>query len=147
MQDDKTDRRSFLNYILGGSLFATLAAVLYPVLAYLKPPEIAEAMSSSIKVGNLEDFPPDSGKIFKFGRIPGLLIHTPDGEFKAFNATCTHLSCVVQYRKDLGVIWCACHNGRFNLNGKNISGPPPRPLERFEVHIKGEEIYVSRQSV
>ncbi|HEQ98552.1 MAG TPA: ubiquinol-cytochrome c reductase iron-sulfur subunit [candidate division Zixibacteria bacterium] len=145
MQGDKTDRRSFLNYILGGSLLATLAAVFYPVLAYLKPPEVSEAMTSSIKVGNLEDFPPDSSKIFKFGRKPGILIHTPDGEFKAFNATCTHLSCVVQYRKDLGVIWCACHNGRFNLNGKNISGPPPRPLERFDVHIKGEEIYVSRR--
>ncbi|MBD3219460.1 MAG: Rieske 2Fe-2S domain-containing protein [candidate division Zixibacteria bacterium] len=146
MNNDNMDRRSFLDYILGGSILATLAAVLYPVLAYLKPPEAAEAMTSSIKVGKLEEFPPDSSKIFKFGRKPGILIRSPDGELKAFNATCTHLSCVVQYRRDLGVIWCACHNGRFNLNGKNISGPPPRPLEEFDVHVKDDEIYVSRRS-
>jgi Rieske Fe-S protein len=135
-----------LNYILGGSLFATLAAVLYPVLAYLKPPEVVEAMTSSIKVGNIEDFPINSGKNFKFGRKPGLLLHLPDGNWRAFNATCTHLGCIVQYRKDLGVIWCACHNGRFNLNGKNIAGPPPRPLEKFEVHVKNDEVFVSRLS-
>jgi cytochrome b6-f complex iron-sulfur subunit len=146
MDNNKMDRRSFLDYILGGSLIATMAAVLYPALAYLKPPEVSEAVASTIKIGKLEDFPPDSGKIFKFGRKPGILIRTNDGNLKAFSATCTHLSCVVQYRKDLGVIWCACHNGRFNLNGKNISGPPPRPLEEFDVHVKNGEVYVARRS-
>ena len=61
------------------------------------------------------------------------------------SATCTHLSCTVQYRADVQQVWCACHNGMYDLNGRNISGPPPRPLEAFDVNVKGNEIYVSRK--
>lgn len=146
MPDNQTDRRSFLNWLLGGSILAALASILYPVLAYLKPPPSAEASISTLKVGKVGDYPLDTGTIFKFGRIPGILIHTPDDKFLAFNATCTHLGCIVQFRPDLGLIYCACHGGKFDLNGKNIAGPPPKPLEEFDVHIRGEDIFVSRQS-
>jgi Rieske Fe-S protein len=146
MPDNKSERRSFLGWLLGGSILAALASIFYPVLAYLKPPPAAESSITSLKVGKTEDFPLDSGTIFKFGRVPGILIHTPDDKFLAFNATCTHLGCIVQYRKDLGLIYCACHGGKFDLNGKNIAGPPPKPLEEFKVHISGEDIFVSRQS-
>ena len=143
---EELSRRSFLNWLLGIAGLSGLVAILYPIVRYLKPQEIAEAAISSLRVGLVEDFPPDSGTIFKFGRKPGLLIHTSGGKFKAFHATCTHLSCIVQYRKDLGAIYCACHNGRFDINGNNISGPPPRPLEEFDVFLKGNEIYVSLRS-
>jgi Rieske Fe-S protein len=143
MTKNNMDRRSFLDWLLGGSILATIGAIFYPVFSYLNPPKSLEAAVTSIKVGELKDFPLDSGTIFKFGRKPGILVHTSNGKFRAFQATCTHLSCVVQYRNDLGVLFCACHNGRFDLNGKNIAGPPPRPLEEFDVHIKGEEIHVS----
>jgi Rieske Fe-S protein len=51
----------------------------------------------------------------------------------------------VQYRDDLQHVWCACHNGHYNLAGKNISGPPPRPLELFETQVRGDEIFVRRR--
>ncbi|MBU1318569.1 MAG: ubiquinol-cytochrome c reductase iron-sulfur subunit [candidate division Zixibacteria bacterium] len=146
MNEKDVGRRTFLNWLIGGTTLASLAAIFYPAARFFEPQEVPEAAISSIKVGVIEDFPPDSGSIFKFGRKPGILIHTADGKFKAFHATCTHLSCIVQYRKDLGAIYCACHNGRFNTNGENISGPPPRPLEEFDVHLKGNEIYVSVRS-
>jgi Rieske Fe-S protein len=94
------------------------------------------------KVGELK---PNSGKIFRFGSRPGLLVLTADNEFRAMSATCTHLSCIVQYRGDLREVWCACHNGMYDLNGRNISGPPPRPLEAYQVHVRGDEIVVSRK--
>ncbi|RCK77566.1 MAG: Ubiquinol-cytochrome C reductase iron-sulfur subunit [Ignavibacteriae bacterium] len=72
-------------------------------------------------------------------------MRTPKGDFRAFDATCTHLDCTVQYKKDMGVIWCACHNGKYDLNGRNISGPPPRPLIPFKVIVQGDEIFVSKQ--
>jgi Rieske Fe-S protein len=59
-------------------------------------------------------------------------------------ATCTHLACTVQYREDIGHIWCACHNGHFDLNGLNISGPPPRPLDQFVVNETADQIVVSK---
>jgi Rieske Fe-S protein len=59
---------------------------------------------------------------------------------------CTDLNCTVQYREDLHQIWCACHNGLYDLAGRNVSGPPPRPLESFEVHVQGEDVVVSRKA-
>ncbi len=93
----------------------------------------------------MSDLKPNGALIFKFGSKPGLLIQTPSGEYRAFGATCTHLDCTVQYREDERLIWCACHNGRYDLAGKNISGPPPRPLESFAVNVRGGEIVVSRE--
>jgi Rieske Fe-S protein len=136
-------RRGFLNTLLGISALSWLASIFYPVSKYLIPPEASEPNVKSVKVGKVDEFEPDSGTIFKFGRKPGILIRTPDGDFRAFSATCTHLDCTVQYRKDLGQIWCACHNGKYNLSGLNVSGPPPRPLQPFQVAIKGDEVFVS----
>jgi Rieske Fe-S protein len=70
-------------------------------------------------------------------------LKTPGGELRAFSARCTHLDCTVQYREDLNHIWCACHNGHFDLAGRNIAGPPPTPLERFDVNVRGSQIVVS----
>jgi Rieske Fe-S protein len=137
-------RRRILNYLLGTSVGATLVAILYPILKFMIPQEIIEATQTSVVAGRVNELPPNSGKIFKFGSKPGLLVRTPTGEYKAFSAVCTHLDCIVQYRPDMRLIWCACHNGQYNLSGKNIAGPPPRPLEEYTVNIRGEEIVVSK---
>ena len=75
---------------------------------------------------------------------PGILIRTEKGDLKAFSASCTHLDCIVQYQPDKKDIFCACHNGIYDLTGKNVSGPPPRPLEEFTVNVKGDDIIVTR---
>ncbi|MGA7160292.1 MAG: Rieske (2Fe-2S) protein [Bacteroidota bacterium] len=139
-------KRDFLKYILGGSLFVWVGTVLYPVLSYLKPPSQAEAEVSSVKVGKLSDIEKDSGTIVKFGSKPVILLRLASGELRAFSATCTHLECTVQYRKDFGLIWCACHNGKYDVNGRNVSGPPPRPLDEYKVNIQGEEVFISKKS-
>jgi cytochrome b6-f complex iron-sulfur subunit len=138
-------KRDFLKWILGGGLVAFAGSVLYPILAYLKPPAQGEVEVSSVKVGKLADIPKDSGQIVKFGSKPVILIRTAAGDLRAFSATCTHLDCTVQYRKDFGLIWCACHNGKYDLNGRNISGPPPRPLEEYRVIMQDDEVFVSKK--
>ena len=109
-------------------------------------PKQAEVIVNSVKAGKIADFANDSGSIIKFGNKPVILIRNPQGEFKAFSAVCTHLECTVQYKKDLGMIWCACHNGKYDLNGRNVSGPPPRPLDEFRVTVQGEEVSISKKS-
>ncbi len=100
------------------------------------PPEIGEANVSQVTLPfKLKELQDDENKfrIFKFGNKLGIILITPDNKLKAFSAICTHLSCTVQYRRDLQIIWCACHNGRYDLEGRNISGPPPRPLTAYAV--------------
>ena len=137
-------RRRFVNFLLGTGIGGTLVSILYPVLRFLVPPAVVESAQSNVVAGRVGDLKPNSGMIFKFGSQPGILIKTPSGEIRAFSATCAHLQCTVQYRDDIQHVWCACHNGHYDLNGKNIAGPPPRPLEKYTVNIRGDEILVSK---
>ena len=144
LQPDPT-RRRFINWWLGTTAGAFLASVLYPVTRYLIPPEIAESTAASVTLPvKLDEVKPNSGHIFKFGNRPAILVRTASGDLKAFSAVCTHLNCTVQYRADLSHIWCACHNGHFDLNGQTIGGPPPRPLDAFVVNVRGAQIVVSK---
>lgn len=142
--ENKISRRTFLDYLMGFGLLAWIAAVLYPIVEYFKVPKQAEATPTSVVAGPVKDFKPNSGKVFRFGNEPALLVDTPDGKLEAFSAVCTHLQCTVQYRPDMQRIWCACHGGVYDLNGRNVSGPPPRPLQEYKVTVKGDDIIVSR---
>jgi len=150
MTDAKPTRRSFLGYVLGGGVLATVGAIIYPAWKFITPPPSGEANVSQVKLPFKKSdlaAEPAKSKIFKFGRAVGIIVLNESGELKAMSATCTHLQCSVQYRPDLGIIWCACHNGRYDLDGKNISGPPPRPLEQYVVNEVGEDIFVAKEAI
>lgn len=136
-------RRTLLDRLLSGSLLSLAAAVFYPVIRYITPPKVTEAVASSVVAARVGELAPNTGKIFRFGSKPGILVRTASGEWRAFSAVCTHLECTVQYREDLERIWCACHNGHFDISGRNMAGPPPRPLDRFTVTVSGDDVVVS----
>jgi Rieske Fe-S protein len=137
-------RKRFIDWLLGTSVGGFLAAVAYPVTRYIIPPELPESTVNSVTLAfSPDDIASNAGRIFKFGNEPGILVKTQSGELRAFSAICTHLDCTVQYREDLNHIWCACHNGHYDLNGVNIAGPPPRPLDRYDVNVRGDQIVVS----
>ncbi len=138
-------RRFLLKLLLSTSIGGSLVSFLYPILKFVLPPETAEMESNTVVAAAAGELAPNSGKIFRFGREPGLLVRLPDGEYRAFSAICTHLACIVQYRPQEHDIWCACHNGIYDLHGRNVSGPPPRPLEHYDVHLQKQEIVVARR--
>jgi cytochrome b6-f complex iron-sulfur subunit len=140
-------RRNFISIIFSLSLFTWIAAVLYPVFKYLLPPEVQEVSVNNINIGEINDFPINSSKIVRFGRKPVLVVRKDSGDFRALSAKCTHLDCNVQYKSDTKQIWCACHNGFYNLEGKNISGPPPKPLSQYIVNIIDEKIMISKDDL
>ncbi|MFC2102870.1 ubiquinol-cytochrome c reductase iron-sulfur subunit [Bacteroidota bacterium] len=141
------NRRKFLNSLLGVGGIGGLITIIYPALAFLKPPKLATPNVNSVKVGSALEFPENSSRIIKFGRKPVILVKTAEGNFIALAATCTHLDCIVQYKEDTKQIWCACHNGIYDLNGRNVAGPPPRPLENYLVKIINDEIIITTQAV
>ncbi|HVN07672.1 MAG TPA: Rieske 2Fe-2S domain-containing protein [Patescibacteria group bacterium] len=138
-------RRRLIETVLGGGLLASFVSFLYPVIRYLIPPRVVDLGGDQVVAAKVGDLKPNGAKIFRFGTRPALLVMTAQGEYRALSAVCTHLGCTVQYRGDLHEIWCACHNGFYDLNGRNVSGPPPRPLDVFQVNVRGDEIFVSRK--
>ena len=139
-------RRGLFGWLLGGGFTASLAAFTYPVFRFMNPPDLPEAAVNEASVGTASEFGVNTGRIVRFGSRPVLLIRTGETEWRAFSGTCTHLDCTVQYREDSRQIWCACHNGLYDINGRVLSGPPPNPLEPFTVHIRGDEVVVSREA-
>ena len=142
------DRRTFLDALLTTGFVSTAIAIAYPVAEYLVPPASGEPATQTASAGPAAALKPNSAAIFKFGSKPGIVVRTADGEIRAFSAVCTHLDCTVQYKTDTSQLWCACHNGTYDLGGNVVSGPPPRGLEKFVVNLRGEgadaEIVVSR---
>jgi cytochrome b6-f complex iron-sulfur subunit len=140
------ERRGFVKWLLGGGVAASLGSFLYPVIRFVNPPAVTEAAVEEVAAGKAAAFKPNSGKIIRFGSRPVLLIRMNETEWRALSAVCTHLNCTVQYKADARVIWCACHNGMYDLNGAVISGPPPKPLEEYVVHLRGDDVFVSRRA-
>jgi cytochrome b6-f complex iron-sulfur subunit len=142
------DRGNFIKGCFAACAVAWGGLTLSPIVAYLIPPagdNDGKANVTSLEVCKLEELPKGTGRNFRFGSFPALLIHTGDGQLHAFNAICTHLGCTVQFRNDMEKIYCACHGGEYDPNtGQNIAGPPPKPLTALKTEVVNGKIIVSR---
>ncbi len=126
------ERRRLLNTILGTSVLGWLGTIVYPVLRYLSPLEdAASADEAVLSDKSVQDVTEAGFAIIPLGAERVIVFQDPRGKIRALSAKCTHEGCTVQYKRDESVIWCACHNGRFDLDGRVLSGPPPRPLPAF----------------
>jgi cytochrome b6-f complex iron-sulfur subunit len=141
-------RRSFVRVALGGVGACYAAAIGYPVYRYLtSPAERAAAMAAVTEVSlkDADKLPLGSALMFRFGSRPSMLIHHTDDSWVALDAVCSHLGCTVQYQPARDIIHCNCHGGEYNAEtGKNVSGPPPRPLRRYAATLNPGAVLVSR---
>ena len=130
-------RRGFIKYFLFGSAFTWLLSAFYGFFRFFTPPKVKEKplLKSVDLPKDADSFEKNSSMIFRFGDKPAILIREKTGQFKAYFATCTHLGCLVQYNPKTGMIICPCHDGIFDLNGKNVAGPPTEPLDHLDVHF------------
>jgi Rieske Fe-S protein len=142
---DDPARRRGITLLLGTSLGAMVVSFLYPVLRYLVPPITSESSQSEAELDvKASEILPNTARIVPFAGKAVLLVRSASGELRALTATCTHLACTVQYRAERSDIWCACHNGVYDVNGTNVSGPPPRPLTKLEVNVRGDRVVIRR---
>jgi len=138
------ERRSFLGKVVGGIGAVVAASTLYPVVRYIIPPAQKEAKEQNeIVVGKASEVPPDSGKIFQFNKDKVIVVNN-GGTLSAVSAVCTHLGCLVQWKPDEDLIYCACHGARYKSNGEIISGPQPLPLAPFNVRVDGDDLVISK---
>jgi Rieske Fe-S protein len=157
-------RRSVLLQTLKGAVGSTLLVIFYPVVWFLRPRKVTTSGALEVVAPfRVNQLATTTSNPFDYGGKPCLVVMTSEGaqrlaagqslqpdDVRAFNALCTHVDCTVKYRSETRDIFCSCHEGRYDLNGRNIAGPPPRPLEAYRVTLRGErgqeEIVVSRQS-
>ena len=141
----KISRRRFLDYLLSGSIIVSLGAAMGAVLSFIYPPKKeggAEAQER-LEVGSVSDLPEGKAKPIVFQNNNVMVIHVKAGFFAA-DMKCTHLGCMVEWLEDKQVLFCPCHAGYFDYQGRVISGPPPSPLPLYKVEIAGDKIYVTK---
>ena len=134
-------RRSFVGLIIRGGIFATLAGMLLPALKYLWPVMSRGPSNEMQEVASEDEIPVWGSKKVILSGSALLLLRTPT-EIKALSAICTHLGCVVDWDGQKKQILCPCHAGVFDIECRNVSGPPPRPLPVYKVSVANGKVYV-----
>ena len=140
----KTTRRNFLTRVLTGWLILTFLPAIYAIVQYIVPPMLREQMMQMLNVGKFSDIPTGEARIVRFNKKAIILIKTEEYQIRALSAVCTHLGCIVDYRPSEKLFKCNCHGSVFDLTGKNIAGPAPRPLQPYRTELKDDNIIVTQ---
>jgi menaquinol-cytochrome c reductase iron-sulfur subunit len=148
-------RRGFVAWAVGilGAIITTIIGL--PAIGYLIAPALRKTQSDEwVPVSPVEDIPFDEPTLFAFARTRQVgwersatsygiyVIRKRDGKWDVFSNVCTHLSCRVSWKEEQGEFVCPCHDGRFAKDGAIISGPQPRPLDRFEYKVEGGTLMI-----
>jgi cytochrome b6-f complex iron-sulfur subunit len=140
-------RRTFLNTLFGGWLVAFLSGSLYAICRFAFPTLGKEPDFVLLKAKDFMDISPNSVKPFAWGGKVGLFLKKDNGSVVALKGVCTHMECNITYKPTEKKFYCACHKGWFDENGKNIEGPPPKPLEFFDHRVEDEKLIVARKGI
>jgi Rieske Fe-S protein len=140
LSDVVASRRGFLTFLVACSVALFLASVPFTrrFLGHRKE------SFPKVGLGRVRDIPRGEARPFVYpGKDnPALLMHMPNGEWRAYEGTCTHLSCVVYWDAATERLICPCHNAAFAAEtGAVLMGPPRQPLPRIELSVEGDTIY------
>ncbi len=150
-------RRQLLKYAVGGIGALLTAAVAGPVIRYFIAPGLAQeqakwvpiALASEIPVGaptlvRYEERAQDSWVVNAETKTAWVL--TRDGRnFITYDPHCTHLGCAYYWNqegKHAGHFFCPCHDGVYDIDGNVVSGPPPRPLNQYQVKVEDDQLFI-----
>jgi cytochrome b6-f complex iron-sulfur subunit len=137
------NRRKFLAKSIIGLLGLVLISVVYTFRKYFLPAAEPGQVSNKIRVGMLSEIPEDGVKIFRVEKKAFAVIRTGQGQIRAYSAVCTHQGCIVGYQSNRKLFHCNCHGSEFDLNGKNIAGPAPKPLPALESALENDQIFIT----
>jgi len=153
--DGEVNRRAFLSSVtvaIGAIISAGLGI---PAVAYIVGPALQRTQEEDwIPLGSTSKVELGTPTLFKakVERQTGWItdedeitvyLLTEDGrDYLAMSNICTHLGCRVRWIEDQGQFFCPCHNAIFSKDGQVVEGPPPRPLDRFDVKVEEGTIYI-----
>lgn len=154
--DSRIDRRNLLGFLTGG-LAAAVAGTLSAVFGrYLAGSASAQGLEGTapVSLGKLSDWPAGRDPVpqtvsflerdgySRETRRAGVFLVRDGSGVAVFSATCTHLGCAVAWDAASRTFRCPCHGGVYGIDGRVVSGPPPRPLRRLPIEIRDGEVFV-----
>ncbi len=152
-------RRRFLLWAFWTVATATAGMILGPLLTYAAAPLLREPARTWVPIARLNELPVSETPVlvrFEVKLVDGwsreireerVFVRRPSAQtFIVMSNMCTHLACQVSWRPDEQIFFCPCHDGRFDIDGNVVAGPPPRPLRRLEHRVVGEQLEILWQT-
>jgi menaquinol-cytochrome c reductase iron-sulfur subunit len=149
------NRRTFLARTV--QLFTAIIGAVFalPVFRFMRATFTTSNAETSYPVGTTNALQDEVTRV-QFTRLvrDGWMVRTveeyvwirkkQDGSVVVFEPHCTHLGCAYDWNAKTGQFDCPCHGGKFDAEGNRIAGPPPRPLDQFEVKVEGTQIRIGK---
>jgi menaquinol-cytochrome c reductase iron-sulfur subunit len=148
-------RREFMKYTIAalGGLIGLGYGI--PAIAYVVAPALAKSQARQwIQLGSVSKVELGTPTLFKVNvsRQTGWIVNqeelsvyvlTENGrDFVAMSNVCTHLGCRIRWITDQGQYYCPCHNGVYDKQGNVVSGPPPRPLDKYQTKVENDQLFI-----
>jgi cytochrome b6-f complex iron-sulfur subunit len=143
MKKKPISRRRLMGYAWMGAGAIVLGELIAGTFAFLWPRREKEKGEEVFIAGKVTDF--KVGEVIYF-RKERTFIQREEGGFLALSAVCPHLHCVVNWNQMLRKFECPCHGAKFNQYGEVLEGPPPRPLDLYELQIVDEKLVIDTAS-
>jgi menaquinol-cytochrome c reductase iron-sulfur subunit len=154
VDDLKANRRGFMTGAMYGLLAAIGFATGIPAFLYMSARPKEDKQSQWVDAGELSNLPVGSPREISFrrNRTDGWMIRSEkdvawvikndDASVTAFSPWCTHLGCAYRWDSVRSQFNCPCHGSAFSKTGGVISGPAPRPLDRYDVKLEGKRVWL-----
>jgi menaquinol-cytochrome c reductase iron-sulfur subunit len=135
-----------------GAVISSLYAV--PAIAYLVGPALRRAKEAWLPLGSTAKVEVGKPTLFKASiekqtgwisdrsEVMAYVLTDNGRDYIAMSNICTHLGCRVRWIEERQQFFCPCHNGVFDRDGNVVSGPPPRPLDRYDVRVERDQLEI-----
>ncbi|HEY7791094.1 MAG TPA: ubiquinol-cytochrome c reductase iron-sulfur subunit [Vicinamibacterales bacterium] len=142
-QDNGIDRRGLFRWVINGVTGAIGAVVAVVAGVAIAAPSFKKDSTQWLPAGRVLGLQPQNPKpvtlrvVHKQGYYEAVdhevvfLVRGTDNEVRAISSVCTHLGCHVHWDPEARLFQCPCHGGQYDITGKVIGGPPPRPLATY----------------
>ncbi len=139
-------KRRFMRWLIVGFGVLTVAALAFPVIDYLRPPELKLDLTGPAAVAQVDRFTPGSSRKLRLQGATVVVVRDQGGRFHAVSGDCTHLDpCQLEWNAERQQLLCPCHGGVFDVRGNVVDGPANAPLSRYETAVVGETLFVQRR--
>ena len=139
--EEKQSRREFIKGLgIISTVVVAMGTFVYNSFSYLLP-DRKEKTYHKYLVAKGNEIPVGKAKEINLGGKPVFVVRLEEG-YKVFSGVCTHLGCIVRWEENKSRFYCPCHQGIFNKQGEVTGGPPPRPLDEYQVELDNNLVFI-----
>lgn len=136
MMPGRLSRRRFLVH---GGWVGALAVFIYQLGRFLGAPGLETAPAPVVRVGELGAF--ERGDYIYVTEARAWVRHEGT-TYRALDAVCPHLGCIVRRAEDEDGFYCPCHGSRFAVEGDVLEGPADKALRALDVEVRDGQLLV-----